>query len=132
MKSLTGPWRAALIGDLLVFLLFPLLGGQEHETGVTVDSILRTTVPFAIAWLLIGGAMRAFTADVLRSPGRTLRTVPLAWLIAGILGNMARIVVFDRPFVFAFVVISIGVVLVLLTAWRFGLALLFAARRARR
>jgi hypothetical protein len=127
----SGPWRPALVGDLLIFLMFPLLGGAEHATGVTADSILRTTVPFAVCWLLLGVPLRVYTASILRSPGRTLRTVPLVWLAAGILANIARIVIFDREFSLVFVTVSVGVVLVLLTAWRFGLSLVFAAKRAR-
>ena len=115
------------MGDLIVFLLFPVLGSANHDTTLSLDAILRTTVPFALAWAIVGLVTGAFAVRTLRSPARTLAIVPAAWLAAGIIAIGARVLVLDRPFLLSFAIVAIGLTGAMLVAWRLGLA--FAARR---
>ena len=117
----------AALGDLAVFLLFPILGSANHDTTLSLDTIARTAVPTALAWAVVGLAAGAFALRTLRSPARTLAIVPAAWLVAGAIAVVARTVVFDRPFSLTFAIVAIGTTGAMLVAWRLGLA--FAARR---
>ena len=117
----------AALGDLAVFLLFPVLGSANHDASLSLDTIARTTVPFALAWAFVGLVPGIYAVRTLRSPGRTLAVVPAAWLAAGIIALGARVLVLDRPFVLSFAIVAIGLTGALLVAWR--LALAFSARR---
>ena len=123
----TASSRLAALGDLVVFLLFPILGAANHDTTLSLDTIARTTVPFGLAWAFVGLVAGAFAVRTLRSPARTLAIVPAAWLAAGIIAIGARVLMLDRPFVFSFAIVAIGLTGVLLIAWRLALAL--SARR---
>lgn len=121
MRSALG---IAALGDLVLFLIFPILGAASHERGFTWDTMLRTTVPFGLAWLAIGLLAGAFAGRTVRSLARTLRIVPPAWIVAGLLGAWLRVVIFERPFEMGFAIAAIAVLLGLLTGWRVVLSVL--------
>ena len=109
------------IGDFIVFLLFPFMGASSHSMGLNPDTFVRTVVPFATAWIIVGLITKAFAPSLVRSPGRTLRAIPAAWLAAGILGVVLRALLFDR-FDFVFALVAIGVMGVMLVIWRLAFA----------
>jgi hypothetical protein len=105
-------------GDLLVFLLFPLLGSASHEHGLTIGTFLRTTIPFAIAWSAVAPWLGAYDPRAgLSVRGAVLRSLR-AWAIAGPVALAVRIVLLDRPFDLAFVLVALGVTAALLATWR--------------
>ena len=112
----------AAIGDFIVFLLFPFLGASSHAMGLTPDTFVRTVVPFTTAWIIVGLVTKAFTPGLIRSPQRTLRTIPATWLAAGVIGLILRTLLFDRSFELTFALVSVGVIGVMLVLWRLILA----------
>ncbi len=117
----------AAIGDAVVFALFPLLGSANHDTSLSADTFLRTALPFALAWAIVGLATGAYATRTLRSPARTLALIPGAWLVAGIAAVPIRVVAFDRPFSPSFAIVAVGLTGAMLVGWRLLLAL--ASRR---
>ena len=117
----------AAIGDAVVFALFPLLGSANHDTSLSADTFLRTTLPFAVAWAIVGLVAGAYATRTLRSPGQTLALVPGAWLLAGIAAVYMRVVAFERPFSLSFAIVAVALTGAMLVGWRLGLAL--ASRR---
>ncbi len=122
------PRTLAITGDLLILIAFPFLGAANHENAVTIDSFVRTVLPFAIAWLGVGMLTPALRVDTIRSIKRTYRWVPPAWLAAGVIAIALRVFVFDRPFSLAFSIVAIAVVGLLIIAWRLALAAMLRTR----
>ena len=122
------PRTLALAGDLIIIVAFPFLGAVNHENSVTVESFVRTVVPFAIAWLGVGIVTPALRVSTIRSIKRTYRWVPPSWLAAGVIAIALRVVVFDRAFSLSFSIVAITVFGLLLVGWRLVLA---AALRSR-
>ena len=122
------PRTLALTGDFLILIAFPFLGAANHENSVTIESFVRTVVPFAIAWLGVAMVTPALRVSTIRSVKRTYRWVPPTWLAAGVIAIVLRVVVFDRAFVLSFAIVAIAVVGLLIIGWRLALA---AALRTR-
>jgi hypothetical protein len=113
-------WAAAL--DLILVLVFVLIGRSSHDEGITLLGTLETAWPFvaglAIAWL----AMRAW-----RHPRRLLWTGAGIWLLTVIAGMLLRLVT-GQGIQLAFVIVATVVLGVFLLGWR-GIALLVERRR---
>lgn len=122
------PRSVALTGDLLILIAFPFLGAANHENSVTLESFVRTVVPFVIAWVGVGMLTPALRVNTIRSIKRTYRWVPPAWLVAGVIAIALRVVVFDRAFVLSFAIVAIAVVGLLIIGWRLALAAVLRTR----
>jgi hypothetical protein len=109
--------RAIIAGDLLALFAFALLGLASHEHEVTPAALARTFVPFAVAWLAVGGAASLLRPDADGRPQLGLRFLA-AYLIAGITALVARSVIFDRTLLNAFFVIALVGNGLFLFAWR--------------
>ena len=118
----------ALVGDLVLIIVFPFLGAMNHEDAVSFESFTRTVVPFAFAWVVVGGVSGGLAIETLRSLHRTSVRVPSAWVAAGVVAIVMRISVFDRDFSPAFSIVAIAVMGCLIVGWRLVLA---AALRTR-
>jgi hypothetical protein len=99
----------AIAGDMLILVAFPFLGSLEHDVTVNAPMFTRTFVPFAIAWLALVAASKAYGPAGIRSLRRTLLTIPPAWLIAGVAAIAIRVWVFDRPFVLSFAIVGFSI-----------------------
>jgi hypothetical protein len=117
-------WLVALVGDLAVFALFPLLGMAGHDWTLTSERFARTFLPFAFAWPAVALLARAYATPALRSARLALLIVLPAWLIAGVAGIGIRVVLFDRSFSLAFALVAIGLTGAMLVIWRVTLAVL--------
>lgn len=111
-----------IIGDLILFAAFPYLGGASHDSVVGIGGFIRTFVPFAVAWLIVGSMFKTFKVSVIHSFRRTYQTIPVALLVSGVVAIVIRVVVFDRPFILTFALVAIGVTTLLVAAWRLALA----------
>jgi hypothetical protein len=103
-----------LAGDLACFFVFAVLGLRSHEDGITLDGLLRATVPFQIGWLasvLFIAPRRSAASD---GVGGLLRV----WVPAWIVGLVLRSIVFGRAFAPTFALVSLLVNGLLLLAWR--------------
>jgi hypothetical protein len=56
------------IGDLAIFILFPMLGSASHEDGLTAAVFLRTTVIFAVAWYAVAPWVDGFSLQAMSQP----------------------------------------------------------------
>ena len=118
----------ALVGDLVLIVVFPFLGAMNHEEAVSFESFTRTVVPFAFAWVVVGMVSGGLAIETLRSLHRTYVRVPPAWVAAGVVAIAMRISVFDRDFSPAFPIVAIAVMGGLIVGWRLVLAAVLRTR----
>lgn len=112
-----------LIGDVLCFFAFAVLGLRSHEDGITLNGVLRAATPFQAGWLLM-----SFVLGTYRVGAGDSRRVVRTWVPAWALGLVLRTVFFDRSFEATFAVVSLLVNGVLLLLWRGLLAPLVLRR----
>ena len=105
------------IGDIGVFLAFVILGEAEH--GITLSrSFFRTALPFSIAWFVISPWLGGYSTSTLYNLRKTIETIPVIWLVVGIVAFLARAILTDRPLILAFAIIAIAVQGIALVGWR--------------
>jgi len=101
-----GRWaRLAVLatGDLVISLLFPLLGSASHDQGLTAGSILRSTLSFTATWVMEAPFLRAYApAAISTTRGAVLRALN-TWAAAGPLALVGWAVLLDRHLDFAFI-----------------------------
>ena len=122
------PRTLALVGDLVLIVVFPFLGEMNHEEAVSFESFTRTVVPFAFAWVVVGMVSGGLAIETLRSLHRTYVRVPPAWVAAGVVAIAMRISVFDHDFSPAFSIVAIAVMGGLIVGWRLVLAAVLRTR----
>ena len=122
------PRTLALVGDLVLIIVFPFLGAMNHEDAVSFESFTRTVVPFAFAWVVVGMVSGGLAIETLCSLRRTYVRVPPAWVAAGVVAIAMRISVFDRDFSPAFSIVAIAVMGGLIVGWRLVLAAVLRTR----
>ena len=113
---------AAALGDAVGFLAFPMLGQMGHEAVPIMDALVRTTLPFAVVWLVISSLAGGYRRATIGSGTRSLRFVVLVWPLSGVLALLLRSLAFDREWAWSFVAVSLLVQGLLLVVWRFTLA----------
>jgi len=111
--------RAIVAGDLLALLAFALVGLASHEHEATVAALARTFVPFAVSWLIVGGAFGTLRPAPDGCPRIGLRAFA-AYLAAGVIALVARSLLFDRSLFNAFFVIALAGNGLFLFGWRFA------------
>ena len=115
------PWIAAA-ADLLVVVLFVVIGRRSHHEVAGVAGFLRVWWPFAagllIAWLV---------ARLDRAPLAWGRTV-VAWLLTVAVGMALRVAVEGREFKLAFTVVTLLFLGAGMLGWR-GIVRAVQARR---
>lgn len=114
---------AAGFGDLLMFLLFAVLGLLSHRQPLVVARVIEVALPFLLAWFVLAPLLGAFHSPVLDYPKQTAWRVPLLWLLCGIVGLLLRSWWFHRPVVPVFAAIVLVANAVLLTVWRVAFAI---------
>ena len=102
-----------VIGDLLCFLIFALLGLRSHEEGITASGIVRAAVPFQVGWLLL-----SWSLGLQKRGTSAARRVTRAWVPAWAVGLVIRTVFFDHSFAPTFGVVSLLFNAGLLLIWR--------------
>lgn len=110
-----------LLGDLLILLVFVLIGQADHQTlnrSNPLVGALPNFLPLAGAWLVMALVLRAYPRAAL-SLRAFLGRSALAWLLAAPLGLFLRMMLLQRggiPLPFLLVTLSIGGLLLL--GWR--------------
>jgi hypothetical protein len=108
------------LGDLGVFLTFAILGKTEH--GVALDQALfRTALPFAVVWFAASPWLGCYRASVLRNLKEAAWKIPLTWFFCAPVALLARALLYDRPIILAFALVSVGVQGAWLVGWRCAL-----------
>lgn len=117
-----------VIGDAIVFLVFASIGQNSHGEPLSVPNIIFIAIPFALGWFLVSPFVGAFRADIVSNPRRMANRTIQAWFLSWPVAMALRWLLVDRthntPFIsfltFAFVVLVINVVILLLWRWPFA------------
>ena len=124
------------VGDVLVFLIFALIGRQNHGTGKAVgvlDNIAEIVViaaPFLIGWFLVAPFFGLYRRGLELQPRKMIQRTILAWVIAWPVGLALRGIFVDHgipPLTFAIVTLLFNGILLLV--WRGPMALARSMRR---
>ena len=95
-----------------------MLGSSTHSDTLGFDTLLRTTLPLAVAWAAVALLLGAYDPRVTNSLSRMVPRTLMAWAIAGPLALLGRIWLLDRSFELSFILVTLGVVGLLLVVWR--------------
>lgn len=93
------PWMVSI--DVLLIVLFALLGRREHEHGLGISGIFMTALPFLIAYVVM---------TVLSRPWQTINklwpTGILVWLGTVVLGVATRLLM-GKTAAISFVIVTL-------------------------
>ena len=117
-----------LAGDFTLLALFPFLGAISHENSVSQENFIRTVVPFAVSWLLVGAVSMSFTTATIYSRSLILQRVMAALIGSGVIAIAIRISLFDRAFSLPFAVVAILTTTLLIVGWRLIVAIVINRR----
>ncbi|MDN4595376.1 DUF3054 domain-containing protein [Polycladomyces subterraneus] len=109
-----------IAGDLLVLVLFTVIGRISHSLPLAVGAILWTTFPFALAWLVIAPLMGLYRPDVQTRFLSVTWRVGLAVLVAAPLGSYLRGIFLGHHIIFIFYVVTTVTLLLMMWLWRWG------------
>ena len=130
-RSNAGWQRTAIlvIGDMIVFLVFAIIGRRSHsETGDFLGPVI-TALPFAAGWFLVAPFVGAFKRGLERNTGQFALRTFLAWLAAWPVAMLLRGVFVDKavpPWTFALITLISNTIL--LQVWRVPFSLFFRKR----
>jgi len=111
MRDRLSPW-IAFGADLLVLVVFVLVGRRSHEEGSGIEGFLRVWWPFAVALVVATVASGTW-----RAPLEWRRAI-VAWLVTVALGMTLRIAVQGRDFKPTFVIVTTVFVGAGMLGWR--------------
>ncbi len=131
------PYRQAVIslaiGDVMVFLIFVIIGDTSHGKLSGLASILHiilVALPFIAGWFIVSPFMGMFRRDILTQPRAMAVRTLWAWIPAWVIAMILRGIFFDHGVPGgAFMVIALLFNLALLEIWRWPFALNNAARK---
>src|SRR5262249_21029471 len=116
-----------VVGDILVFLVFSVIGRIRHGEPVGLSAlpqVVGTAAPFAAGWFIVAPFVRAYRRDIMMQPRQMAKRTAFAWLLACPVGLTLRGIFVDRgapPFSFA--IITLLFVLCIMLLWRWPYAL---------
>jgi hypothetical protein len=116
--------RIAAVGDILVFVVFGLVGRSSHHESVSnVMGDMETILPFVACWLVGASIGGAYTRDAFKGR-RGMWLVTRSWLIAGVMVLILRSLAERRVVPISFALVAILFNLLLLLVWRIALTTL--------
>ena len=98
--------------DLLVLVVFVLVGRRSHDEGSGLEGFLRVWWPFAVALVVA-----TIVSGTWRAPLEWRRAI-VAWLVTVALGMVLRIAVQGRDFKPSFVIVTTVFVGAGMLGWR--------------
>jgi hypothetical protein len=107
----------AVLGDFGVFVAFAILGNIEHGVAVG-QALFHTALPFAVVWFVASPWLGSYRASALCNLKETAWKIPLIWFLCGLVALLARALLYDRPIILAFALVSLGVQGISLVGWR--------------
>ena len=121
------------IGDILVFIIFAVIGDSSHGKLSGLASVLHSIVvalPFIAGWFLVSPFMGMFRRELLTQPrAMAIRTL-YAWIPAWVIAMILRGIFFDHGIPApVFMAIALVFNAALLEIWRWPFALNNAARK---
>ena len=128
------PSRLLIVGDLLAFLTFVILGRIVHADSGPADWLLnapRIAAPFLLGWTVAATILGAYPRAAQLSSSRFL-LVSLAALLAGdLIAFAVRAYVFSDPVTLPFVLTSLAFTTLLVVGWRVLYISVYAAKTQR-
>ena len=122
-----------VIGDILVFIIFAIIGDSSHGKLSGLASVLHSVVvalPFIVGWFLVSPFMGMFRRAILTQPRAMATRILWAWLPAWAIAMILRGIFVDHGVpATAFMLIALVFNLALLEIWRWPFALNNAARK---
>ena len=118
-----------VIGDVICFLIFSVIGDQSHgkATGLaSIPHIILITLPFLAAWFIVSPFVGAFRQDVIAQPRLMAIRTATAWLLSWPVALLLRGIFIDRsipPGYIFFALIALVFNLAVLEVWRWPFAL---------
>ncbi len=106
------------LGDVTMFLLFAVIGVRSHDAGVTLRTVGRAALPFALSWLLLAPILGAFRDPAIEEPRQAWKTALKSWVPACAAGLAIRALVLGRGFAVSFAVVAFLTNAVFLSVWR--------------
>lgn len=117
----SGRLTALVVGDIVSFLVFTVVGQSNHKEAISVGSIITIAAPFIIAWFIVAPFLGAFGR---RASAATTRPIPLlprtalSWVVAWPVAFLLRAVVFHGDITVAFAIVALVFNMIFLLAWR--------------
>ncbi|WP_027417192.1 DUF3054 domain-containing protein [Aneurinibacillus terranovensis] len=107
-----------IIGDMICFLLFILLGDREHSISINILGLLSNLIPFILAWLLVGFITGIYKKEVLGSMKRVVVRTFITSLIANPIGVLLRALLLGHGISIPFLIVTTVFNTALLVIWR--------------
>ncbi|MBE3558021.1 MAG: DUF3054 domain-containing protein [Ktedonobacteraceae bacterium] len=120
------------VGDILVFLIFAMLGRRSHGEAAGFDAlwqIVVTAAPFLIGWFLVAPWLGAYRRGLETSPASMVRRTLLAWVCAWPVGHVLRMLWLWHIPEYTFFLVTLVTNAILLLVWRWPFALVNSARK---
>lgn len=117
------PVPLLIVGDVIVLLLFVILGRQDHGMAFSLQVTIETAVPFALGWAAALAVFRTYRSSTLASPGKAALYALLTCLLAVPIGLALRALWQGSWPTLLFTVVAFPLVGGFMTVWRFGCAL---------
>lgn len=109
------------VGDLVVLLVFVVLGLSNHKETASLGKIVHTAAPFVLAWFVIApwlGAFGRLGSAATTGPRRLFARTAAAWPVAWAAALILRGLLFRDDVTVAFSVVALLINAVLLLGWR--------------
>ncbi len=131
------PYRQSVIllviGDVLCFLIFSVLGTTSHKevSGLaSIPYIVLVALPFIAGWFLVAPFMGLFKPELMAAPRAMATRTALAWIPAWVISMILRGIFFDHGIpATAFMLIALVFNIAILEVWRWPFALNNLARK---
>jgi hypothetical protein len=110
---------ALLIGDVLAFLFFVILGRASH--GFTNDwliNVARIVTPFLMGWFIVALPIGAYRGDLLKNPKALLGRSTVAWLLGVLIAFGLRAYIFGNNVTLPFALTTIAFTALFVIGWR--------------
>lgn len=107
-----------IAGDILVFVIFSILGRGAHQMELGAAGIVSTGWPFLAGWLIVGIPMGVYRPEAYESAAAGAKRALLTWIIGGPVALVLRSLAVGRLPHWSFAIIAFTTSLVLLVAWR--------------
>lgn len=127
-KPMSNPLQLTLLilGDILVFLIFSVLGRNSHDEPSGFGAFLQvigTAAPFMIGWFIVSPFFGLFKRKVVVSPKQMAWRTAVAWLIAWPIGLTIRSIFVKHlpPVAFALITLVFNMFFLLIWRWPFAL-----------
>ena len=114
--------RVLIVGDLLAFLAFVVLGRIVHASSGPADWLLnapRIGAPFLLGWALAATFLGAYPRPLTRSPRRFLLASLAAVLVGDLIAFVLRAYAFSDPVTLPFVLTALAFSTLIVVGWRF-------------